>query len=169
VPKSTQWSSCTAQRNDGSFCDRPTVPDAPFPICTKHASQLYAFIRESIDDASSDPERAAAAMMALCARRQQPGVPTFDASTAVVYYVQIGEHIKIGCSTNVKARLSSYPPNRRLLATEPGYEHEEAQRLSQFAEYRDMGREWFRPGLRLVEHINMLRRKQRAAPIVIAA
>lgn len=169
MPKSTQWSACTAQLHNGSFCDASGIPEAPFPICTKHASQLYAFIRESVDAASSDPERSADVMMALCARRQVRSVPTTDASRSVVYYLQVGDHIKIGYSANLARRLKTYPLNRRLLATEPGGEAEESHRLAEFAEFRDMGREWFRPGDRLVGHINRLRAQQRARPFSAAS
>lgn len=172
MPKSTHWSACTAQRHNGSFCDAPSIPDAPFPICTKHAAELYAFLRGAVDEASRDEERSLNVFLDLFAKRQEVAVREEEryAADGVVYYVQIGEHIKIGCSVNLKQRLAGYPPNRRLLATEPGYEVEEAhRRLTQFSEYRELGREWFRPGPALIEHINWLRRQQGARPVVIAA
>lgn len=171
MPQSTHWSACTAQRHNGSFCDSTSIPDAPFPICTKHAAQLYAFLRTAVDEASQDKDRSLDIFLDLFAKRQEVAVREEQryATDGVVYYVQIGSHIKIGCTINLKQRLAGYPPNRRLLATEPGYELEEAHRLTQFAEYRDMGREWFRPGPGLIEHINRLRRQQGARPVVAAA
>lgn len=169
MPKSTHWSACTAQRHNGSFCDASSIPDAPFPICTKHAAQLYGFLREAVDEASQDKERSLNVFLDLFAKRQEGAAYEEDLANAVVYYLQVGDHIKIGCTVNIKQRLTGYPLNRRLLATEPGYELEEAHRLTQFAEFRDMGREWFRPGPRLVDHINRLRRKQGARPIQAAA
>lgn len=169
MPQSTPWSSCTAQRADGSFCDKPTIPDAPFPVCFKHGGQLYAFLRERVEQASGDQQRSLDVLVDILGRREEI-LPTREATAhGVVYYVQVGAYIKIGCSVNLRARLRSYPLDRRLLATEPGYDIEEAERHSQFAEYRAMGREWFHPGERLVEHINRLRRAQRAKPIRVVS
>lgn len=169
MAKATHWTACTAQREDGSFCDGPSISDAPFPICIRHAGQLYSFIRGRFDDVAADSNASLDVFVHLASRTNEQRGRNFDPAKAVVYYVQIGEHIKIGCTVNLKSRMAAYPPTRRLLATEPGYEAEEAQRHTEFAEYRDMGREWFRPGPDLVAHINKLRRKQRATPFQVPA
>lgn len=167
MAKSTHWTACTAQRGNGSFCDAPTVPDAPFPICFKHAAEIYAFLRGRAE--TTDRDTYLDVLVDFSDRRFRQVTVHPDESKGVVYYVQIGDHIKIGCTVNLKGRLAGYPPNRRLLATEPGYEDVESSRRSQFAEHLGMGREWFRPGRSLVEHINQLRRKQRATPLKIPA
>jgi hypothetical protein len=43
--KGTHWTRCTAQSRDGSFCDAPSIPEAPFPVCIPHAAELYRFIK----------------------------------------------------------------------------------------------------------------------------
>jgi hypothetical protein len=73
----------------------------------------------------------------------------------VVYYVRIGQHIKIGTSTNLKKRLAAYPLGE-LLATEPGSYDIESQRLSQFAHLLAHRREYFTPATDLLEHIAAL-------------
>lgn len=73
-----------------------------------------------------------------------------------VYFLRVGERIKIGYSADVKARMRAYPPGSELLAVEPGDRDLETQRHQQFAGSRTDGREWFRPApdiLELVEEI----------------
>jgi hypothetical protein len=73
-----------------------------------------------------------------------------------VYYLMVGERLKIGYSVDVKQRMRAYPPGSELLAVEPGDRELETQRHRQFAGSRTDGREWFRPTpdiLELVEEI----------------
>lgn len=62
-----------------------------------------------------------------------------------VYYLRVGERIKVGYSVDVKRRMRAYPPGSQLLAVEPGDRELETQRHRQFAGSRTDGREWFRP------------------------
>jgi hypothetical protein len=62
-----------------------------------------------------------------------------------VYFLRVGERIKIGYSVDVKRRMRAYPPGCELLAVEPGDRELETQRHRQFAGSRTDGREWFRP------------------------
>lgn len=62
-----------------------------------------------------------------------------------VYYLRVGERVKIGYSVDVKRRMRSYPPGSQLLAVEPGDRDLETQRHRQFAGSLLDGREWFRP------------------------
>lgn len=65
----------------------------------------------------------------------------------VVYYMQVGELIKIGYTGHLRQRMAAYPPNSRLLATEPGNHVLEQRRHQQLAELLSHGNEWFRPGV----------------------
>lgn len=158
MPESTRWNRCTAQAESGSFCDAPTMEGAPFPICIRHGAQLLRFMQGSIADLQSAPVELRMLVMDQthdARRRRRDHLPLNQPET--VYYLQVGDLLKIGFSAHLKQRIAAYPPNRRLLATEPGGEQIEAQRLSDFAEYRALGREWFNPGPRLLRHINQLR------------
>ena len=73
-----------------------------------------------------------------------------------VYYLGLGEHIKIGFASDLFQRLTSYPPGSVLLAIEDGSLNTEAQRHKDFADYLAAGREWFDPGPRLVDHVDKL-------------
>ena len=65
-----------------------------------------------------------------------------DLATYVVYYMRVGNRVKIGYTRNLLARIEALCPEE-VLATEPGGRRIEAQRHRQFAGLRTE-REWFR-------------------------
>ena len=71
-----------------------------------------------------------------------------------VYYLRVGERIKIGYSVDVKRRMRDYPPGSELLAVEPGDRELETKRHQQFAGSRTDGREWFRPTADIFELVH---------------
>lgn len=73
-----------------------------------------------------------------------------------VYYIHIGERIKIGYSVDVKRRMRAYPPGSKLLAVEPGDRDLERKRHQQFAGSRTEGREWFQPTVDIMELVQEL-------------
>lgn len=161
----TRGTRCTIQRHGGDFCDAPSAEDMPFPICGRHAAKLYRHIAHTMTGLASDPllmlhtaVKEIDEARIKQSRRKDYGRPT-------VYYVQVGETIKIGFTIALQRRLAHYPPNRRLLATEPGDYSLESKRHEQFADLRAYGNEWFHPGPKLIAHINTLRKAAGAAPI----
>lgn len=82
--------------------------------------------------------------------------------TDVVYYIQVGDLIKLGTTCNLSSRLRTYPPNAVVLATETGSFLRETERVEEFAEYLAGRREWFHMGPRLMAHIDRLRSVTRA-------
>jgi hypothetical protein len=123
----------------------------------RHASRIYAFIR----DRTSDPASVLDAMVSSLDRASQEKVSLIRQASpdqCVVYYVQIGDLIKIGTTQNLRARLAGYPPNRRLLGSEPGGYELEQQRLVEFTEHRLCG-EWFHPSAAITAHVTALRRR----------
>jgi len=74
--------------------------------------------------------------------------------SAVVYYIDLGEHIKIGFTTSLDRRLSALRVDReQLLAYEPGGRDLEKQRHREFKAERLGQRENFRKSERLMRHI----------------
>lgn len=81
-------------------------------------------------------------------------------SRGVVYFLQIGDLVKIGKSLVLEQRLASYSyPDRKLLATEPGYTERERQLHRLFAKAHHSG-EWFRPTRDLLAYIAELNARQ---------
>lgn len=75
-----------------------------------------------------------------------------------VYYVRIGDRIKIGFTNNVRVRMGALRvPVTSLLATEPGGRELERARHLEFAGLRDGRREDFWPHARLMRHIDQVR------------
>jgi hypothetical protein len=90
-------------------------------------------------------EAASRPPLAESARQEEP----------VVYYVRLGNHIKIGYSTNLVGRLNALRAEASdVLAIEPGARRLEAQRHEQFKHLRIKTRwENFYPGADLEAHI----------------
>jgi hypothetical protein len=76
----------------------------------------------------------------------------------VVYYIRVGELIKIGYTRDLDQRLRAYPPDAELLATEIGNELIEQAGHAQFGDLLAARAEWFHPGPALLAHIEALTR-----------
>jgi hypothetical protein len=145
---------CTVQRHSGDFCDAPSAEDMPFPICARHAVKLYRHMQQAIDTA--DPRQTAENMMRVL-HAEDERIEKQNRHT--VYYLQVGDLIKIGCTVNLSLRLSSYPPGSQVLATERGGWELEQQRHRQFAAVRAERLEWYHPAPVLLDHIEKLTRR----------
>jgi hypothetical protein len=123
------------------------------PLCWTHAN----IITDAVIEASHSKVTNAHANAAMQRQReaedrkklaeirgQQPGW---------IYYVRVGDRVKIGYSVDVKNRMRAYPPESRLLAVHPGTRQLETEMHRRFAGSRAAGREWFRETPDLVEHI----------------
>lgn len=152
---------CTVQRRQGDFCDRPTHEDMPFPICLDHALKLYLHMSDEVRRrALGGPEERAAAQ----ARMNDRDARRRDAQRAqsVVYYLRLGQYIKIGYTENMQERLKAlrvYDDTQgAVLATEPGGRREERARHLQFADLRvNRRREDFKAEDSLMRHIEAVR------------
>lgn len=157
---------CTVQRLGGDFCDAPSAEDMPFPICARHAASLYRRIAQNMADVASDPLfKLRSAVEYIEEQRHRATNRPSPADKPTVYYVQVSDCVKIGYTGRLQQRMMSYPPNKRLLATEPGDYALESKRHEQFADLLAYGHEWFRPDQKLIDHINELR-KQSGVPII---
>lgn len=147
---------CVAPVRHGWACKRPSIPDAPFPICIKHAAEIFSFLHTGI--AKETPLAAAIRTLETYDQGSRDGaVPVPGKGRPVVYYLRIGNHIKIGYSANLASRMGGYPPDTEVLAVEPGGRDLERLRHRQFAHQLRMGLEWFAPSLDLLLHIESLR------------
>ncbi|MBB4931860.1 hypothetical protein F4561_002680 [Lipingzhangella halophila] len=115
----------------------------------------------------NDPQYQVKAVLDFAAECQAKHERQRETRPSRVYYVQIGDAIKIGTTINVRQRMNGYPPNKRLLAVEDGGYDVEAERHRQFASFVAFGKEWFRPEAPLIKHINGLREKRGAKPIPV--
>lgn len=70
-----------------------------------------------------------------------------------IYYLLVGDLIKIGYTRSIEERLKAYPPNAKLLAIHPGTLKVERQMHHKFLHHLAKGREWFGQGEDLINHI----------------
>jgi hypothetical protein len=128
----------------GGPCGRPVGPDVPFPLCERHVYEVTRFGVMGgwrLSGPSGPPV--------------EPPAPR----PAVVYYVRVGALVKIGTTEqDLGVRLQMLPPDRQILATEPGSLILERRRHEQFAHLREGG-EWFRMAPELLAHVRALRGK----------
>lgn len=140
-----EW--CSVKTFRGDECGNRPAPDAPFPVCVNHMISLSLYYSEYRSGISLR------ALEASPAREKQPAPD----DRGVIYYVQFGDLIKIGTTTNLSQRLSALGPVL-LLVTEPGSYELESLRHQQFAACRTSKRgEWFKPSPDLLSHIEMLK------------
>jgi hypothetical protein len=88
-------------------------------------------------------------------------VGSVQAHEPLVYYMQLGQLIKIGTTTNILLRVSSLNPER-VMAVEAGDRTKEAKRHREFALARRHG-EWFDPTPELLDHISRTREQFESA------
>jgi hypothetical protein len=136
-------------------CGRDSPPNAPFPICVKHIGQVMEFVQYT----SRSPLNAMEVE-----RRNRHARQYLSEERGVVYYVRVGELIKIGTTKQaLHSRLNVLSPDKQVLATEPGGHPTERRRHLQFRHLRTSG-EWFTPAPELWQHIADLREKHGPPP-----
>lgn len=125
-------------------------------MCVTHAMQIWELIDEEL---SSTGE--ATRLRAARRRDQRRNDPNANRDQGYIYYLRVGEHIKIGFARNLEQRLASYPPDTDLLAVEPGTMRDEADRHRNFKAFRASGREWYEPRRILMDHIATVAKNKR--------
>lgn len=130
------------------------------PICGEHA-RAVAFTLTGPPPIQGDEVRRLRTVIATQQRRideltnpapvaQEPAPkPTHG----TIYYLQVGNHIKIGWTLDMSRRMRKYPPNSTLLAQHPGTVKDEHKMHRRFATDRTHGREWYVPSVSLTHHI----------------
>lgn len=160
---------CPIANRHGEPCGAPSIEDMAFAICEVHAIRVFRYMSALMESLSDDPLFRAKIFLEDAEQQRARERRQLAERDEVVYYVQIGDHIKIGYTSVLRQRMNAYPATRRLLATEPGTYQDEQARHQQFRHHLAAGNEWFHPGQDLIKHINELRRGQGAEPIPDAA
>lgn len=136
---------CTA----GS-CSSHVAPECPAPLCADHARLVFAWVLAEAQAHSAitdTPDHQAT---------PAPEGPRWADMPGHIYYVRIGNHVKIGWTSNLKHRFTSLQPDQ-VLATQPGTLRDERELHHRFGYLLAKGREYFHPGPALVDHIASIR------------
>lgn len=128
------WGQC-----DNRVCSR----HEDVPLCRPHMVLCWQLIQEEHESWT----RRQVPVQARTAQLEP------EAAAGTIYYLQIGEHIKIGHARNLWNRLRGYPPTAKLLACHPGTRADEAALHRRLRGYRVAGREWYEPNPHILELI----------------
>lgn len=109
------------------------------PLCDRHAVDVYRKVKDALK-----PER----------RTGQAQPRRADIVRGVVYFVELGDRIKIGFTTNLTSRLKTVPAER-VLATMPGTMRDEQAMHARFESAR-VYREWFTKSPELLDFIETI-------------
>jgi hypothetical protein len=136
-------------------CGGDAEPGSPVPLCRRDVIAVHDYWQERDDMAArilrGEGGGVEAAQLLRAARRPQP-----KDERGHVYYIRLGDRVKIGWSANVTRRISELP-TEQLLAVEPGDRQLERDRHVQFIHLSAAGREWFRLAPDLLAHVTQLR------------
>lgn len=131
-------------------CPAEAARELTAPLCRAHARIAH----DAWGAAQQSDKDSEAARQAKAEADRKRNIELLDAGESMkpgtripgwIYYLRVGDLIKIGYAGNLWSRLRQYPPNAELLATEPGTPTVERRRHDQFHAHLARGREWFTP------------------------
>lgn len=123
-----------------SQCTQEIIEGAPIPLCGKHIREVYEFAQDLVTERWDGAVREYVAD--LQDRFKPPQSVTKRPRPGYVYFVRLGDRIKIGYSENVARRLTVIP-HEEVLGVVPGTREDEQGWHQLLADYRTVG-EWFR-------------------------
>jgi hypothetical protein len=151
-----QGTHCTVETTSGNFCDADSAPGSPFPICARHATLLYRWMHGMVTEVMDNHHDYPDIHNAMVGEVADAAHAKVNTRQHKVYYVRVGDLIKVGTTSQLDKRMHAYPPDSVLLAVEPGGEEVEGRRHRQFRHLLAHRKEWFHPGADLLAHIAAL-------------
>ena len=138
------------------------------PYCQMHAFEIWRVLDETMTNGEKGMIRArhddkvAKARAAEEIRKLRPKTkPAPDTPRhqrpGYVYYLLVGDLIKIGWASVLSDRMKQYPPNSVLLASHPGTLNTERQMHHRHLHLLGKGREWFKIDQELLDHVDSVR------------
>lgn len=149
------------------FCAYPQCTDhsqwRDTPLCPEHAALMWKTFDEHASEAHKqvirgDHREAAAEVRAGESAIQARRRATINRPGSI-YYLRVGDRVKIGFTTDLYRRMMQYPPNSELLASHPGTPALEKEMHQDFSRHLADGREWFHPNAELDAHIQKVQEK----------
>ncbi|QAY74054.1 GIY-YIG nuclease family protein [Agromyces protaetiae] len=154
----------------GRRCESDVSEGAPLPLCDAHLLVAHDWVARATGSTDLLPSPCRLCGSRLGVRYPSGwacGVCEWRAGAVpddelppprvdVVYYVRFDDRVKIGTSSNPRARIAALP-HHEVLAFELGGRVLERARHARFAAHRIPGTEWFERSPELDEHVAALR------------
>lgn len=121
-------------------CERDVVDGSPVRLCAHHIREVYEFAQDLVAQRWDGAVREYVAD--LHDTFKPPRSVLKRPKQGYVYFVRLGDRVKIGYSENVPQRLAAVP-HEEVLGVIPGTMDDEQGWHQLLADYRTVG-EWFR-------------------------
>ncbi len=120
------------------------------PLCREHAVRVWAYVdgREA-----SGVHMIARRELLKDVKARESNRFAIQTRPGWIYYLQVGNLIKIGFTYDLDRRVAQYPPNVELLAFHAGTWELEQALHRRFSLEREKGREWYRPSEIMMQHV----------------
>ena len=142
------WSVCAYDN-----CNADPNEELAAPLCMEHAKKVAVQVM-LLTNTSVNPTMKGIGGKATAKKLAAPYSPQPRDRAGVVYFIQFGDRIKIGFTSDLKRRMQVLPHDK-VLAVIAGTMTDERRCHEKFAHLRLTG-EWFSAGPELLKFINKL-------------
>lgn len=132
------------------YCSRYCSEKFDAPLCDEHVLQVWSLVQAQHANSVARSQARLAEERKAATRDERMSAP------GTIYYLRVGDHIKVGYASHLESRLAAYPPTAELLATHPGTLRDEQALHKRFTTHRVAGREWYAPATPILEHIDTI-------------
>lgn len=146
------WPECGLPQAQGHIGGHRAVP-----LCTAHMFEVWRICRDEANRMNNRDKTVVAVHEGELKKIERP-----VSTVGWVYYLRIGEHIKVGYAGRLLQRLRSYPPNAEFIYAHRGTKADEKVAHSMLYLHKAAGREWFTPHADVFEWID--KQKARYGP-----
>lgn len=176
IAQGIDWSICLVPGcgEELSYWSRTAHPvsrrdvDLDLPLCWTHMAIVFKMTAASFAEDRQFIEALADVNERLAARNAREEVAERAAfmarETGDIYFVRVGELVKVGWTRDLWARLKAYGASAVLLASYPATRQDETNLHRQLTPARAKGREWYEDGAVIAHFIDEALAKYGAPP-----
>lgn len=140
-----RYRRCTWQ-----LCLNDATDRYDLPFCQEHILHVWSIVERDMREAGMTLEKYDQQQTAERQRRERH---MKESVGGFIYFLKVGDYIKIGHTLDLARRIRQYPPNSRLLGHHHGDREDEQELHRTFAAFLQSGREWYMDVPEIREHI----------------
>lgn len=144
-------------RQESGYMDLPFCEDCAWKMWSVMDAECPEYMKDAARNGRLDHARMRDARTRSEEAQREMNPPKLnladDLRHGTIYYLRVGNLIKIGYTANMDQRMRQYPPNAELLAQHPGTMLTEKQIHNRLVVHLAKGREWFKPHEKVLKHI----------------